>query len=414
MKNASFITFFVFLFFAVGILPAQKGINKQAMYKTVQKHLYQNETKLYAIGTGHEKTNAMFLEVNDKNIIIRSGSVEKQIALPEYFIGLYPSRGGAYFAVAELIPQEKYRPSDKHLRIDVYSSEGDGLYTVQRLHHYDDPVPQIIVSDNGGTLILGRSAEGRLLFYSAEGQLAGEAVLFGDGEYDLERWLKMAISLDGNRLAVCAGKRGASPMDSDAPHPSAEPYLFLFDGQGVKQWQKRLAKDTPQNVALSPDGRSIFAAGFSAYQDGRIEKMTRLFRDNGAVVQSWPVLFRTADFSPATGNALLADRSNVYVIATGSGQMTAKKPFPPEQGLISAVRFNTTGDHIFILTAVNRFDEGRFIFMQPALHILTPEGTTVQTLPFPDETFLEPALQIDNDRVFIGFTHHLYKIEKTR
>ena len=402
------ISFLLFILFTVGL--SQPALPNNTVFNAAPTQTFSGEVRAYKT----LNTEDALLSLDDKNITIRSASGQKRIFLPEYFIDLYTSRSGAYFAVTALIPQKKYQPADKQLQVDVYSAQGNLLYTIQRHKHYDDPIPQVVVSDNDGSLILGESAEGRLFFYSSNGQLIRRVVLFTDANYDLERTLQIAVNAAGDRITVLAGKRSASPLDSDAPNPSAEPYLFLFDADGIEQWRKPLAQTTPQNVAISPDGSSVFAGSFSAYTDGRIEKRTQLFRENGTVINALPLLFRSAEFLSSDAKALLADRSTVYLVDARNGKITAQKAFPPEKGMITAARFDREGNRIFVLTARNRFEDGRFIFKQPALHILTPKGTTVQTMPFPNETFIQPALQIDNDQVFIGFMHHLYKIEKTR
>ena len=407
MQHLKKILFFtqVFLLAIVSVY-AQK-----AQYKALPLYSSRHEILLSGlIPTSQDKEPSVIIAAN-QHLALKNPSGEKDIPLSDNFYSIIPSRSDHYFAVIDLIPLQKSLRSDKQIRLTVYSAEGSRLYTIEFEKRYDDPMPVIGISDGDGAAVIGQSALGKLTFYNSQGQIEQEVDLFPDAGYDLERHLQFEFAQNGNRLAVLAGKRGVSPLDSDAPNPSAEPYLFLFDEYGQEIRRQSIPETAPHNMAVSPDGNTIFVAGYTASGNGQIRKNTRLLQADGKTVTVFPLLFRSADFSAQSGRAVLADRSSVYQINTSSGKMINEKSFSPDQGIITAARWDQKGINIFLLFAQSRLNDAGFIFTKPIVRIIDPGGREVQTLSFPDETFTEPSLRVRDDKVMVGFSHHLYRLE---
>jgi len=397
------------MFFSAGL--ACQGAPKQPVYKSVPLQSVQKEVLSWRVLQLAGKEEPAWLALEADEVLLRHGSQSKSIPLGPGFVDLITSRLGKYFAVFSLLPGKKTQRGGKILQVQVYSADGQLLYRIQKQQAYDDPIPARVLSDRGGALILGESATGRLIFYGPAGQRLHQVVLFPDTQYDLERLLQLAVSEDGSTVAVLASKRGPSPVDSNAPHPSGEPAVFLLDGNGNRLWQAPLRQAAPQNLALSPSGDFVFASSYSSYTGGRLEKSTTLFRRNGSVVRTLPFLFRHADFSSAANVALLADRSVTRLLELSTGELRWQVRYPHKTGMVVAARISPKADQVFVLTARNVFDNDRFIFQQPVLHVLNSGGTQLQELPFPQEKFLSPALEIRDARIFLGFRNRLYRIE---
>jgi len=398
-------------FYHSTVIVAQENSQGKNTLKAVKILNTQKEVRRWEHLQPSSGANTCFLSLDKNEIVVRIDSEIQRLPLPNHFYNIVASRSGKYFAILQLFPDKKGENGNRQLHISVYSANARPAYAVNVPLYSRDIIPFCLLSDRDGALILGESPIGRLVFYTAEGQVERTVNLFPDAEFDLERFLQIALSSDGEKIAVLASKRGASPVDSDAPNPSGEPHLFLFNADGLERWNKPLPQSTPQNVAISPDGNSILAAGYSSFLDGRVEKSTQLLGKNNTLVKSFSLLFRTVDFSPQTNQILLADRSTIHQIDIRNGNVIREESFPSEEGLITSARFNSTGSQIFILTAQSRFESGRFIFQQPLLHILDTKGAQIQKLSFPDDDFFKPLLDVQNEQVFIGFAHHLYRIE---
>ena len=408
-----FLPVFLLLVFAGG-LACRGAPKKKAAYRLQQVQNVAKEVRGWKMLRNPGRAEPSWLILKADELMLVRGTAEKTIALPPRFVGWVVSRQGRFFALFNLAAQKKSGGGKTVLQAGVYSAEGRLLYRLHRPKAYDEPVPARVLSDRDGTLVLGESATARLFFFGPDGRLLREVTLFPDAEYDLERLLQIDVSADGRRVAVLAGRRGASPLDAGVPNPSGEPHVFLFDADGNLLWQRRLQGGAPQNVALSPDGEFLLASSYSSYSDGRLERSTALLRRDGTVVRTLPVLFRSAAFAPQAGAVLLADRSAARLIRLSSGEALWQVRYSRKAGMVAAAGLSPEADRAFVLTARNAFEKDRFVFKQPVLHVIDRSGSLVQELTFPQEAFLTPSLTVASGRIFLGLIHKLYRIEVQR
>ena len=414
MKNTTRLVLLTFLVFLLsGGMACQSAPKKNPALAAKQIQSIAAEVRVWKVLKSAEGRE-LPLALKGDGIQIFQPTRTLELPLPDHFLDLIVSRQGRYFAVFSLVSGSKSPRSDKTLTATVYSAEGEELYRVRRLVYYDEPLPARVVSDLGGMLILGQSATGQLDFYSETGSLVKQVLLFRDAQFDLERLLQLAVSADGRSVAVLASKRGASPLDSGAPDPSGEPHLFLFDAGGNELWRMPLMQTTPQNLAISPDGRLVVASSYSSYQKSPIQKNTVIVRADGKKLGETDFLFRHADFAQEAGTVLLADRSEARLIAPDRARVLWKVRYPRKSGIIAAAAVQPDARRAFVLTAANRFEAGRFVFAQPVLHVLDAQGVQRQEIPFPKENFLAPALYVRGNQAILGFSHSLYRIEAQR
>ena len=218
-------------------------------------------------------------------------------------------------------------------------------------------------------------------------------------------------NVEVNRVAVLASKRGSAPLDSNAPFPSAEPHLFLFDLQGRQIWKQPLPQAAPANLAFSPDGEKILVSVYSSYLFRNVVKKTLLLQSDGTVLNTFPFLMKQAAFARLPKSALIADRFTVRQIDLESGKLLWEHHFLPEKGMVAAVKLDSAGKTAAVLTGLNRFTNNRFEFYEPRLYLFDRSGSLTGQISFNQETFLTPALHFQDGAIFIGFTHNLYKTE---
>ncbi len=344
-------------------------------------------------------------------LYIRDGELvlgDKRLPLPENFYGIRYAPSNQFFATLALIPLSKTRLPEKELRIQVYTQEMSPLYQVRQKLASHEPIPLTVVTDNG-QLILGKSEIGRLLFYSSAGELMQTVDLFPEAAYDLERILIVKPAEQSGSVAVLATMRGSAPMESEAQNPSGEPHLFLFDSSGKEKWRVPIAQTTAQNLAISPDGKYLVASGYSVLREQQLVKKTILFKKDGTSFKEFSFLFHQAHFTPQTQRLLLANHSTVRQIDLKTGTLLWEKSFNPKQGMITAIAQDSTT--AMVLMAQNRFENKQFIFKNPALILFDLDGNQLQELPFTNDVFLKPLLQIFDQQIYLGFSRNLYQIE---
>ncbi|APF19820.1 hypothetical protein Calab_0271 [Caldithrix abyssi DSM 13497] len=351
-----------------------------------------------------------YFTLTDDKLLINKDAETVELPLPPHFYRLKTSAESHCFALIELLPASKEHTSAR-LAIKVYATPQTLLFSVEEPLLNPESIPSVTVLDNGA-LILSEAPIGRLAFYSTSGRLLRELQLFDDASYDLERVLMVApAAADANRIAVLASKRGSAPLDSDAPRPTGEPHLFMFDYQGNLMWQQALPEAAPSNIAFSPDGEHLLVSVHSAYLFKPIVKKTLLVTADGALQKTFSFLFKQIDFARAQKRALLADRFTVRQINLQNGELEWEHHFLPEKGLVAAVKLDENGQKAAVLTALHRFYNHRFEFHAPTLHAFDQQGKLLKKVVFEGEKFLTPALQFKQNEIYTGFIQNLYKTE---
>lgn len=319
---------------------------------------------------------------------------------------LFPflSPNGRYWGTAALSGDPA---GERRLALAVYEGAGTLLYRLERVQHFDDPLPSLRLSGRDGALIISRSSTGQLWFYDRRGTLLREVALFPDLPYDLERIVALEISNNGETVAVLAGKRGASPAGSEAPNPSAEPQLFRFTGDGELRWQQPLDAYTPGALAVSPGGKYLAASGYTVDVAGRITQRSVIYERDGTIILEIPRHFETAHFSADEQFLLLSDKTSAQLIDLPAGAIRWERRIAREAGQICAVRVANAAETAALLSAVSEYRPGGFVFNDPQLEVLDREGNLLQELSFPEAQFREPALLLSPDAatLFIGFQH---------
>jgi hypothetical protein len=336
------------------------------------------------------------------------------LEMPSGYVNAFFSGNGNYLAILSALPAGDAKSEFKMLNITVYSANLEKRYSVEKSHYFDEPFPVIAVSDRDGSIIVGENSSGLVRFYDDRGALLNEIELFPGAEYDLERILHIDLSAQGAAVMV-AGKRGVSPAGSSAKNPSAEPHLFWFALSGLEIWRKALPGLNASAVTISGDGKYIAAGYYTINQNGLTDKKTLLLDSRGEWIGEFALLFKYADFSPASDALLLADNQTAYAVTLPGGEPMWEKTFPRQEGIIAAVQIVDRGNLSAILLAQNGFEEGKFMFTSPLIKIIDSSDEVIQTLEIKNQAFEKPALSLslDGRQMVIGFqtAYQIYQIK---
>ena len=321
------------------------------------------------------------------------------------------SHNGRFFTDVKLNPRESIEPIDREMTMTVFNSEKNVLYHLSRAQLYDRSLPQLVLSDKDGSLILGENDTGKLWFYDNKGSLNEQVNLFSEASYDLERILIIDLSVDGSRVAVLASKRGSAPAGSDAVHPDdAEPHLILFNSAGRELWRKKLPEFAASAMTKSPDGSKILVNNFTVNQSGNIIRRSLVYNVNGEVIFETDLLYKSAQFSGNSNRLILADNQMIRLIDLENNELIWKNKIPRNDGIITQVAITESADFSIVLLGKNDWNGEYFFYHHPKILILDGQGMISQNIPFNDQTFRIPALWISPDGAFlkVGFENKLY------
>ncbi|RMF60080.1 MAG: hypothetical protein D6748_04865 [Calditrichaeota bacterium] len=377
-------------------------VKSKTLPKSVHRWLFPGEKTIISIG--------------EDQITWQRNSEIRRFTLPKDVLKVITSKGGNYFAIVRLSPlSEQNLKESRALRIEVYTAGQEHLYTIERPLEYDDPLPLIALSDREGALVIGRNTTGELRFFNSEGKVLRTVRLFEGVGYDMERALQIDLTRDGEMAAVVAGKRGASPAGSNAPHPSAEPHLFLFSLQGVELWRTPLPDFNTSAVAISDNGQYIAANSYTITLGGKFTKRTLVYDRSGNEIGQANILFKRAAFSPDEKFLILADNHLATVMNLETGNIPWHYSLSKGEGMITAVAVSNGGEISALLVARSELGEGTFMFTNPRLKILNSTGDLQQELELTGQVFEKPALKLSADakKIFIGF-RNAYQVYRTK
>lgn len=392
---------------------SQAQPNNSWQYQLIKSEKMDQSVKAWFFQTAEQLTTSPTLAVQQEQINwLNSGQT---LTLPEGYQQTVASREGYFFGVLSLTEE----PADKRfklLKFDVYTLPGQKMYTLSRTQFYDDSPLAVAISDKDGAVILGQRTTGKLWFHDRNGDLIKEVTLFPDAAYDLERVLALHLSVDGQRLAVVASKRGASPAGSDVANPSGEPSVFLFNQNGEQLWRKFLPEFNTSSVGISPDGEFILANNYTVDMQGDVKKATLLFNKEGKEMAGIDLLFKYVDFSPDSKYVILAENNVAQTLELATGKILWTQQISKDDGMIATVELSNSAKIAAVLVAKNEFKDDAFLFMQPVLKIYDQAGDLQQEIEMTDESFVKPELKLSADHrtLKIGFrdSYRVYEAMK--
>ena len=380
-----------------------------------QYELTESESFVRPINNWLFPTKKSIVAIEKSQITWLNDTGTEQFTLPENTLKIIFSKNNNYFGILSLTHVPESTNDSGIFRIEIYTADKEKLYEVQRNYYYDDSLPFVAISDFDGSLIIGQNTTGEIWFYNQNGSLLNKVELFKDAEYDLERTLYFDLSKDGTALAIVAGKRGASPAGSNAPHPSAEPHLFLFSLNGEELLRIPLPYFSISATAISDSGKYIAVSSYTVDINGNMTKRTIILDDTGKEIGQVNLLSKLAHFSSDSKFLVLADNRTAKAFDLTTKDISWSYNIRKTEGMIAAVDISNKGEIAEILVANSEFKDGTFIFTHPRLKILSHDGNLLQALEMTDKEFEKPALRLSDDskKIFIGFrdAYQIYQVK---
>ncbi len=403
LKLKFFLIFF-FLTAASGLF-CQKQLTQAWQYQLIKSEKIGEPIKSWYLFGGPRLEKGPKIIIQNEKVKWLNQNISKTVSLPDGYLKTIFSKNGQYFGIISLNEPPKSRDRNKIFKLEVYSAPAKKLYTLFRKQYFDDSFPSVTISNKNGSVVMGQNTTGKLWFYSQNGVLIKELVLFTDATYDLERILHFDLNEDGTRLAVAASKRGASPLGSSAIKPSGEPHLFLFEQNGGEIWRYNLPEFNVSQTAISADGSHIIVNNYTIDVQGQLKKKSLLFNNAGERINSFDILFKYAEFSPDSKYLIIAENNVANVIEVSSGAIIWRTNISRKQGMITAARLSNAAEYAILLVANNEFKDGQFMFTNCRVKVLDRTGKLFQEIELKDETFEKPQLHFtpDHSYITIGF-----------
>jgi len=386
-------------FFASLVLFGQHAPNNRQYFKESKKTSITQSVKNW-----HLFANLEIAE-SSSHLFVREDNTWQPERLPNDHIQTIFSHNGRFFAHLTINPRESIDHVDRELTVTVYNSNRQKQFVLQREVEDHKSIPEIAISDNDGSLILGESDAGKLWFYDNQGASIKEILLFRESSIDLERILKIVVSKNGSRIAVLATKRGSAPAGSSAINPDADPHLFLFDSKGERLWRIELTEYSAFALNISPDGTRIVVNNYTVNQSGNITKKSLVFTNDAEVVFETDLLYKFAHFTSDSKQLILADNQTIRMIDLENNKLRWQREVSRKDGMVTQVATAKTANLNAALLGKNDWNGEYFVFHHPKILIFDGEGTILQELIFENQVYRTPALWIspEGDQLKIGF-----------
>jgi hypothetical protein len=405
MKRLLSIISSIFLLILITVLIFNQRIfGTDTAYELIQTEPTRESVKTWRFLPSTEGPTVIILTANQQRINSLNNPEDLDFALPEDAINTVFSRLGKFFALIRM-GNSSNSTEDRIITIEVYSVNGDRLYEIPFTHYYDNPLPIVAISDDGGSAVIGQRVTGEVWFYNQSGALINNLQLFPEAQYDLERTLFIEANNNGSRIAITASKRAVSPAGSGIQNESGEPHLFLFSATAEEIWRANLPLYFTNALTISDDGEFLAVNNSTITTQGQLTKKTIVFDGNTHQIGEMDLFFKQAHFSADSKYLIVAENNQAKIFNIESASEEWDYQLPKAEGLISSVRVSNNGETAVLLTAKSEFQENKFVFTNPVLKILNKEREIIQELPIKDQTFENPAVYLapNAELIYVGF-----------
>lgn len=226
----------------------------------------------------------------DRRLLIDPAGAARVVALdaPPVAVAVSPTAASVAAVAA----------GDDGLRVTVLDAAGTRRLDAALARVPDAPTPALGLHDDG-TLVVGRVEDATLRWLRPGGASGQPVALFADAPYTLERNLLIAAVPGSDRTVVAVAERPA------VPGGDGRVALDAYDGEGRRLWRRMLPVPDLRALAVAPDGRRVFVAGFDAYAPGGVVERTFVVDPDGALQATIDRGFERAAFDD--GGFVLAD-----------------------------------------------------------------------------------------------------------
>lgn len=291
----------------------------------------------------------------------------------------------------------------------ICNYKGDEQYSIPLALHYDDPIPAIIIADDGRSILFEGSA-GSATVFNLHGEVVREFDLFENDVAALEKPIDGAVCTDAGRFVITAQKRPMTFDENKSEYVSGEPWLFCFSIIGNEHWRQPLELASTSRVAISPTGKYIVASFYSPSNKNAATFRTAIFDENGDRVMDIPYSFRMLEFSKDEKSIFFINRKQlIYINLIDKNYKKIKITNHKEGIIITGLMVDEITNSPIVLTAKSIFQNKRFEFVEPVLLQFYHKLEKKWEISLPAEKFIEPSIQINHKEIGIGFISN-YKI----
>jgi hypothetical protein len=285
----------------------------------------------------------------------------------------------------------------------ICNYQGEEQYTIPLKLHYDDPVPAIVIADDGRS-ILFEGSTGTVTVFTSQGEVLQKIDLFEDDVDALEKPIDGAVSTIAGKFVITAQKRPMTFHEKNDKYVSGEPWIFCFSFDGMELWKKPLGLITTSRVEISHKGKYVAVSYYSPSHQSDPTLRTTIFDEKGFSVMDIPHNFEKLDFSKDENSIYLCNRDQLFSInPTNKNYKKIKMAIHEERTIIAGLRVNKVKDGLIVLTAKSVFQNNRFEFVEPVLFQFDFQMEKKWEFSLPGDKFIEASIQLNDKEIGIGF-----------
>ncbi|MFQ6618884.1 MAG: hypothetical protein ACE5QV_09380, partial [Fidelibacterota bacterium] len=281
--------------------------------------------------------------------------------------------------------------SIRKLLIKSYNRAGENLLTLNMLLEYDDPLPELFISDYEGYIVISNAVYGELIFLNSAGDTLRRAYIFQQNKFSYERNFDASISQDGEFFVLGTMEKPAHPVTGGLP------VLIFYSMNGREFWRRDLEGFSSGGASISYKGK--FLSGSSYYYDKNKDKFnyfTYLFDSNGNILKRLPFLSRKSMFSKNLKYFLGANKKEAFLLNLETFEIMWSRKISSGNRIICDLYMNDSGNSV-ILTAFPKYRTDKFKFVSPIISYINNMGEVIWNREFPEDYFFIPAIKLSDD-----------------
>ena len=325
------------------------------------------------------------------------------------YSGITSSKKQNFVALLEKSELTTQSADQKKMNYLICNYKGEEQYSIPLALHYDDPIPAIIIADDGRSILFEGSA-GSVTVFNSQGDVLCEIDLFENDVAALEKPIDGVVCTDTEKFVITTQKRPMTFDENNSEYISGEPWLFCFSIGGSELWRLPLELFSASRVAVSSTGKYIVASFYSPPNQTAAIFRTAIFDENGNRLMDIPYSFKKLEFAKDDKSIFFVNREQLICINLVDRNYKKIKITNHKEGTIIAhLKVNEITNSPIVLTAKSIFQNNRFEFVEPALIQFNHQLQKKWEINFLGEKFIEESIQINHKEIGIGFISN-YKI----
>ncbi len=305
----------------------------------------------------------------------------------------------------------------KNLSYRVTSKTGEKFYSIAMEINYDDPIPAILLAENGTSVLLdGR--DGSAAVFSPAGEMQVKIDIFEDDEFAFEKPVTAALTAAGDVLVILAQKRPMTFDETKGEYISGEPWLIFYAlDDRAEKWRQPLAQAAASTIAVSVTGKYIAVFSFTPAKEKTPNLMTTIFSKAGDQVLELAHSFHQAKFAEDKNSAFFVNRDELIIVNLAEKKYAAKNlTLDKKNRLISDLKIDPTNNFPVVLMTKSIFQNERFECVETLLLCFDHNFQKKWEIACPEEKYLQPSWELTSKEIGIGFltNYKIFEVSRDR